>query len=356
MPTLRIGDLIAKLPVIQGGMGVGVSGVSLVAAVAGEGGIGVLSAACPGIGTVGYRDNPVARSIETLKHEIESVRAKTNGILGVNIMVATSDFSEMVKAAIESKVDIIFSGAGLPVDLPGYLTKGAKTKLVPIISSAKAASVLLRRWISKYQYPPDAFVVEGPMAGGHLGFRKDQLDDPEYALQKLIPEVIEAVKPYEESTGKHIPVIAAGGIYTGNDIREFLGLGAEGVQMGTRFVTTAECDVSDAFKDSYIQCNVDDIAIIDSPVGMPGRAIRNEFLESVENGTMHPVNCPYHCIRTCDVAGSPYCIAMALLNAKNGNMKRGFAFAGQNAYRATEITSVHELIESLKSEYAKGNE
>lgn len=189
------------------------------------------------------------------------------------------------------------------------------------------------------------------MAGGHLGFKKEQLNDADYALESIIPQVIEAVQAYEASYGKTIPVIAAGGIYTGGDVYDFLKLGAAGVQMGTRFVTTTECDVAVEFKESYLNCNKEDIMIIDSPVGLPGRAIRNGFLESLESGTLHPVSCPYHCIRTCDAAKSHYCIALALLNAKKGRMERGFAFAGQNAYWAERIMSVHELMQTITEEY-----
>ena len=352
MPKLRIGELVASLPIIQGGMGVGVSGVCLASAVANAGGVGVLSSAGMGFDTPCYKTDPIGCGVNALKSEIKKVRELTKGIIGINIMVATSNFADMVTTAIGEKIDLIFAGAGLPLDLPSYLVEGAKTKLVPIVSSARAATIIIKRWKAKYGYLPDAFVVEGPLAGGHLGFSKDQIEDDDYALEKIIPQVIEAVRPYEETSGKEIPIIAAGGIYTGEDIHTFLKLGAAGVQMGTRFVTTEECDVSAEFKDSYLNCRKEDITIIDSPVGLPGRAIRNEFLESVERGNLNPVSCPYLCIRTCDVANSPYCIALALLNAKKGNIKRGFAFAGQNAYRADKIIPVRELVDTLKDEYA----
>jgi len=351
LPTLSIGDLTAQLPIVQGGMGVGISGPSLAVAVANEGGIGVLSSAGMGIDAPGYKDEPIAVSANTLKAEIHEVRKKTNGIVGVNIMVATSNFADMVQAAIDAEIDLIFAGAGLPLDLPKYLREGSKTKLVPIVSSGRAATLILRKWTSTYSYIPDAFVVEGPLAGGHLGFKKEQIHDPEYSLQKLVPQVLEACRPFEEASGKKIPVIAAGGIYSGCDIYEFMELGASGIQMGTRFVTTEECDASAQFKDSYLQCREEDIMIIDSPVGMPGRAIRNSFLTAVEQGAQHPEGCPFQCIRTCDITKAPYCIAMALLNAKKGNMERGFAFAGQNAYQADRIISVPELMAEIKQEY-----
>ena len=351
LPKLVIGDLVAELPIIQGGMGVGVSGVGLVSAVANAGGIGVLSSAGMGIELPGYRTDPISVAAEAVKQEIRKVRELTDGVIGINIMVATSNFAEMVIAAVEEKVDLIFAGAGLPLDMPRYLIKGAKTKLVPIVSSARAAVSILKRWVSKYNYFPDAFVVEGPLAGGHLGFKKEQLDDPEYTLQTLIPQVVEAIRPLAQPLGREIPVIAAGGIYTGADIADFLELGAAGVQMGTRFVTTEECDVAMEFKESYLNCREEDIMVIQSPVGLPGRAIRNSFLEAIEDGKKHPFRCPYRCIRTCQVEKAPYCIALALLNAKKGRMKHGFAFAGQNAYRADKIITVHELVETIQQEY-----
>jgi len=351
LPKLKIGDLIAELPIIQGGMGVGVSGVSLVSAVANSGGIGVLSSAGMGMTEAGYRDNPIETGINALKNEIRKCRELTDGIIGINIMVATSNFAEMVSAAIEEKVDLIFAGAGLALDLPKYLIEGANTKLVPIISSAKAASVILKRWTANFNYLPDAFVVEGPLAGGHLGFKIEQLDDERYALENIVPQVINTVKTYE-AENKEIPIIAAGGIYTGEDIHKLLDCGAAGVQMGTRFVTTVECDAADEFKQSYINCSEEDIVIIKSPVGLPGRAVNNNFLKSAKDGKRHPIQCPFHCIETCNVEDSPYCIALALLNAKRGNMESGFAFAGQNAYRTNLIVSVKELIETLKKEYS----
>ena len=351
-PKLVIGNLEADLPIIQGGMGVGISGINLASAVANEGGIGVLSAAGMGFGIPGYNRDPINISIEVLKQEIQECRKRSNGIIGINIMVATSNFAELAQAAIEEHVDIIFAGAGLPLDLPQYLCGINHTKLVPVISSAKAASILIRRWKSRFDYLPDAFVLEGPLAGGHLRFKPDQINNPEYTLEKLIPEVIETVRQFEIEYKKKIPVIAAGGVYTGEDIRKIFIYGAAGVQMGTRFVTTVECDASAEFKETYLKCCEEDLIIINSPVGLPGRAIKNKFLEEVQAGQIHPIDCPYQCIRTCNIKSSPYCIAHALLNAKNGSMGKGFAFAGQNAFHANRIIPVHDLIETLKAEFA----
>ncbi|HWR12688.1 MAG TPA: nitronate monooxygenase [Rectinemataceae bacterium] len=352
MKSLVIGDLVARIPIVQGGMGVGISLSGLAAATANAGGIGVIAAA--GIGLLepdGFKDF-LGANIRGMRKEIRKARANTKGILGVNIMVALSDFAAMVRTAIDEKIDIIFSGAGLPVSLPEYLVEGCKTKLVPIVSSGRAATLLAKRWLDKYNYLPDAFVVEGPLAGGHLGFKAEQIDDPAYALEKIVPEVIAAVRPFEERTGKKIPVVAGGGIYTGADISRFIKLGAAGVQMATRFVATEECDASPKFKEAYLDAKGPEaLEIIKSPVGMPGRAIRNGFLDDVDAGRKKPFACPYHCIVTCDIEKSPYCISLALLNAQKGNLDKGFAFAGANAWRAEKIVPVRELVDELVSEY-----
>lgn len=351
LKNLTIGNLKAKLPIIQGGMGIGISLSGLASAVANEGGIGVIAAA--GIGMLDYDFSTrfLEANIAKLKSEIKKAREMTKGILGVNIMVALTNYAEIVKASIEAGIDIIFSGAGLPLNLPQFLEGKYSTKLVPIVSSARAASIICRKWLDKYNYLPDAIVVEGPKAGGHLGFKEEQIDNPEYSLEKIIVDVVSEVRTFEEKYDKPIPVIAAGGIYDGADIRRFMRLGASGVQMATRFVTTEECDASIDFKKAYINAKKEDIVIIKSPVGMPGRAIRNAFTEDIAGGANKPYKCPYHCITTCDYKNSPYCIALALTNAQHGNLERGFAFAGVNAYKADRIVSVKELINKLQEEY-----
>ncbi len=350
LPELHIGDLVAKIPIVQGGMGVGISLSGLSSAVANEGGIGVIAAAMIGMDEPDILTNPREANVRALKKEIRKARVQTKGLLGVNVMVALTHYIELVKAAVEEKIDFIFAGAGLPLDLPKYLQNTTTSKLVPIVSSARAAELLCKKW-ARFAYIPDAIVVEGPMAGGHLGLKKEQLFSPEFNLEKLVSEVLEAVRPFGQDYGKPIPVIAAGGIYSGGDIYRFLRLGAAGVQMATRFVATHECDASIAFKQAYINATKEDIVIIESPVGLPGRAINNEFLKAVKRGEKIPFTCPYHCIRTCDRKNSPYCIALALMNAKKGNLKCGFVFSGQNAYRVDRIVSVKELISSLKQEF-----
>ena len=314
MKALKIGNLLAPVPIVQGGMGVGISLAGLASAVADQGGIGVISSAGLGVIYKDYSKDYRTASIWGLKQELKKAREATKGIVGVNVMVAMSNFADMVRTAIAEKADIIFSGAGLPLNLPSFLTEGAKTKLAPIVSS-------------------------------------EQLVDEHYALESIVPEIVAEVHAFEAEHGCHIPVIAGGGIYTGEDIYRIMSLGAEGVQMGTRFVTTEECDADPAFKQSYLDATQQDIEIIKSPVGMPGRAIHSSFLDRVKEGLKRPKNCPFDCIKTCDVTHSPYCIMLALYNAFKGKLQNGYAFCGANAWRAEKIQSVRDLMASLKAEY-----
>ena len=351
MKDLNIGGLKISLPIIQGGMGVGISLSGLASAVANEGGVGVISPA--GIGFLYKKHSPdyLENCIFGLTEEIRKTREKSKGIIGINIMVALSNYADLVKTSIKEGADIIFSGAGLPLDLPKYLTPGSKTRLVPIVSSARGAALICNKWKTNFDYLPDAIVVEGPKAGGHLGFKVDQIEDENFSLERIIPEVIAVAKEIGEKNGQVIPVIAAGGIYTGEDIDKFLEMGAAGVQMGTRFVTTVECDASDKFKQAYINARQGDVRIIKSPVGMPGRAISSEFLDEVEAGTKHPKNCPVNCIRTCDINTAPYCIIACLSAALKGNFKNGYAFAGSNVWRNDKIITVKELFSTLIDEF-----
>lgn len=352
MKELIIGDLVAKVPIIQGGMAVGISLSGLASAVANQGGIGVIATAGIGHMNDGYKTDYIRVNNKALAFEIRRAKELTDGIIGINIMVALSNYAEFVKVAVLEGADIIFSGAGLPLSLPGYLPEdNIRTKLVPIVSSGKAANIIAKRWIDKYNYLPDAFVVEGPRAGGHLGFKKENLNDSKFALENLLQEVLDSTAAFEDKFGRAIPVIPAGGIYTGADIYNFINRGAAGVQMATRFVATVECDASDEFKQAYLKATKEDVVIIESPVGMPGRAIRDQFLDDVVAGDKKPFKCPYHCIITCNVKDAPYCIAKALANAKEGKLSEGFAFAGENVYRVNEIVTVKELIHTLGQEY-----
>ncbi len=357
MPELHIGNLTAQVPIVQGGMGVGVSLSGLAGAVAKEGGIGVIATAGIGMQEPDLQRHFTEANNRALTREILQAKANSNsqGLVGVNIMVALTDHESLLLAALDAGADLVFMGAGLPLKIPQVVgperMQNSHTRIVPIVSSGRAAEVICKTW-SKSGCIPDAFVVEGPMAGGHLGFKKEQLDDPAFKLEILVKDVLAAVQPFEQQAGHAIAVIAGGGIYTGADIHRFLEMGTAGVQMATRFVATNECDVDIRFKQAYLNACEDDIMIIDSPVGLPGRAIRNQFLNDVSAGQKKPFKCPYKCLRTCEFREAPYCIAKALINAKLGTLDDGFVFSGANAWRVNEIVSVQELMKTLQQEYA----
>lgn len=350
LPPLVIGDLIASIPIIQGGMGIGVSGYKLASAVANEGAVGIISGV-----QIGYREpdfitNTKEANIRALRKEIRKAKEiSPNGIIGVNLMVAINNYGEMVKACIEENADLIISGAGLPLSLP-KLVEGSNIKIAPIVSSGKAASIICKMW-KKHNRCPDLIVVEGPEAGGHLGFHKENLNSP-MSLDDIVTEVINEVKIFEEFYNRKIPVVAAGGVYDGRDIARLIKLGASGVQMATRFVATFECDADIKYKEEYIKCKKEDIEIIISPVGMPGRAIRNNFIKRVEQGRIPPDKC-FLCLKKCNPKETPYCITRALVDAVNGNVDNALIFTGSNAYRIDKIVSVKDLIDELKNDAAK---
>jgi len=355
MQSLNIGDLSVKLPIVQGGMGVAVSLSGLASAVANEGGIGVISSAAIGMTDPGYMKNFHEANKRALRKEIREAKSKTNGVLGVNIMMALTDHEELIRVTIEEKIDIIFIGAGLPLKIPAIIAKaglnGHHTKLVPKVSSAKAANLIFRYWASRYNFVPDAVVVEGPMAGGHLGFKKENLEGNMIPLHILVEETVKAIRPFEKTFEKTIPVIAGGGLHSGKDVYDIMQAGAKGVKIGTRFVTTHECDASLEYKESYLAAEKEDIVIIDSPVGLPGRVVKNKFVQQIMNGETKPFKCPWKCLASCNFREAPYCIAQALFNSARGNMDEGFAFAGSNAYMATEINSVSDVITDLVAGY-----
>lgn len=353
-PALTIGDLVAPTPIIQGGMGVGISLSGLASAVANAGGIGVIAANGIGLMEKGYFQDGQAANIRALRSEIKKARSLTDGIIGVNIMVAISDFDQFLAVCIEERVDLIFLGAGLPIKgMPVTQLREANIKVVPIVSSARAASMIFRMWEKLYNDIPDAIVVEGPKAGGHLGFTAEQLDDPAYQIERLVVEVVDALRPFVSSRGSAIPVIAAGGVYSGADIHRLLCLGASAVQMGTRFVATKECDADIRFKEAYIKARKEDIGLIDSPVGMIGRAIRNRFITDSEAGLRPAFRCAYQCLSSCKAQEAHYCISIALNNARKGTMESGFVFAGTNAYRIKRIVAVADLVDELLVGYQR---
>jgi len=349
IPPLDIGDIHVPFPLIQGGMGVRVSLARLAAAVANEGGIGTIASV--GLGDIEKSKTDFDNvSRDALIYEIRRAQSMTDGPIAVNIMGVLSNARDLVETSVREGIRLIVSGASLPLKLP-EMVDDATVKLLPIISSGRAADLVLRTWDKRYARTADAVILEGPLAGGHLGFSFEQLQQPEkFSLSVLLPEVLAAVKSFEEKYRRKIPVIAGGGIFTGADIARMLQAGAAGVQMATRFVCTEECEVAPEFKQAYLDSKEEDIVLIHSPVGLPGRAIHNQFLRNIENDTADRLKCPYRCLTTCNIAEARYCIAQALASAYQGDMEKGLVFCGQNAYRVNKIVSVKELIAELRAE------
>lgn len=352
MRKLQIGELCARIPVVQGGMGVGVSLSGLAGAVAAAGGIGIISTAQIGFRDQDFAKHPIESNLKAIGEEVEKARKiAKGGIIGVNIMVVTRRYEDYVKAAVAAGVDCIVSGAGLPMNLPDIVHKAEEalaekgihraTKLVPIVSTKKALDVITKYWNRKYGRKPDMVVVEGPEAGGHLGFTKEELAD---YTREAYDEEIKSI--LSETHKMEIPCVIGGGVYTRQDWEHYDELGADGVQMATRFVTTEECDASMAYKQAYINAGKEDIVIVKSPVGMPGRAIHNKFLDRVESGERFMRGCR-QCITTCDPATAPYCITEALINAVEGRLDEGLIFCGSNAYRSDHIEKVADIMEEF---------
>lgn len=345
MRMLKIGDLEVKCPIVQGGMGVGISLSGLAGAVALEGGVGVISTAQIGYREDDWDENPLEANLRAIEKEVKKAKEiSKGGIIGANIMVATKFYDKYVKAAVKAGVDIIISGAGLPMNLP-ELTKGSNVKIAPIVSSKKAANIIFRRWEKSNNRIPDAVVVEGPQAGGHLGFKSEEIEAiTEKEYKEEIKSILEYVKSYEEKYEKQIPVIVAGGIDTKEKADEMFELGAAGIQIATPFVTTKECDAHDNFKQAYINCKEEDIEIIKSPVGMPARAINNTFLKNVKaKCRIAPTKC-HQCVSTCKPNEIPYCITDALVNSVKGNTEEGLIFCGAKTYKTDKIETVKEVI------------
>lgn len=348
---LKIGNLTAKVPVIQGGMGVGVSLSRLAGNVAKEGGVGVISTAQIGFRKEGFNEHPIETNLIAVGEEIKKAKEiAQGGIVAVNIMVATQRYEEYVKAAVDAKVDLIISGAGLPMDLP-KMVEGSDVKIAPIVSSKKSFDVISKYWMKKYGRKPDLVVIEGPLAGGHLGFSYE--DANEYASMEIreanekydevVKEIIASVRAFSE---EHIPVVVAGGVFDRADLDHYLSLGADGVQMATRFVATEECDASLAYKEAYINAKKEDIVLVKSPVGMPGRAIHNRFIDRVNEGERFMSKCR-SCIKTCKPNETPYCITNALVNAVEGRLDEGLIFCGANAFRVDHMETVAQIMEEF---------
>jgi NAD(P)H-dependent flavin oxidoreductase YrpB (nitropropane dioxygenase family)/DNA-binding MarR family transcriptional regulator len=345
LAPLTLGDVAIPVPIFQGGMGIGVSLARLAAAAAKCGGVGVISAAQIGFDEPDFYTNPKEANIRALKRNIREAKeaikdVPDKGLIAVNIMCASKNYDEYVEAAVDAGVDMIISGAGLPTALPGVV-KNSKVKIVPIVSSARATALIVKSWTKKYNRVPDAILFEGPKAGGHLGFKEEQLEEAQEHFYETIMEIKEEIEDLPDC-----PLIVAGGIYTKDDVQKALAYGADGVQLGTRFVTTEECDAHPNFKQAYLDAKEEDMVVIKSPVGMPGRAIRNPFIDRVEDGRIPPEKCN-RCLTPCKAEEAPYCITQALINAARGDVEHGLVFSGSNAYRATKIETVADIFREL---------
>lgn len=350
MKSVCIGNMKLEVPIIQGGMGVGISLGNLAGHVAKNGGMGVISTAHPGYRAEDFEKNPTEVNKRELAKEIQKAKeiAKGKGMVAINAMVAITDYAQMVEVAIKNKIDAIISGAGLPMNLPGFV-KGTKVKIAPIVSSGKAARLICKTWDRRYHVAPDFVVIEGSEAGGHLGFHKeDVLNKTTAKLADIFKEVKETLQPFVEKYQKEIPIFVAGGVYDADDIKQFMDLGADGVQMATRFICTEECDADIKYKEAFINAKKEDIEIVKSPVGMPGRAIMTKLTERLKNDERIPVKRCYNCLVPCDVKTTPYCISSALINAAKGNLDEGLVFSGSNGYRNDKIVTVKELMDELK--------
>ena len=349
LPPLRIGHLEIDPPFILGGMGVRCTDHPLVSAVANCGMAGTIASV--GLVRMECRGSAyVEESNAGLIEEIRRSRELSDGVIGVNIMVALTNYEELVKTAVSEKVDYIISGAGLPLGLPA-LAKDSGVCLIPIVSSARAADIVCKRWWSRGGCLPDAIVVEGALAGGHLGVSQDEASEwDERTLESVCAEVISVARRHEKETGKHIPVVGAGGVFDGADIVRLFRVGVEGVQMATRFLATDECSLPSNCKQLILDAQQDDMVIFESPVGLPGRAVRNDLVERITRGERLPISCPYHCLRTCNPSEASFCIAAAMVSARNGDDKNGLIMAGYNAYRIREIVPVRKLVDDLVAE------
>ena len=340
LKELKIGDLRADLPLVQGGMGIGVSLSNLAAAVANEGGIGTISGVQIGFREPDFLRDPVGANLRAIKKEIQKAREKTKGIIAMNFMAAMNNYELYVKKAVEEKIDLIVSGAGLPFALP-KLVKGTNTKIAPIVSSVKAAKIIIRSYL-KSDRLPDALIVEGPLAGGHLGFKmEDLLENKCKSLIDIVKEVKLLLSTFEEEYKVKIPLIAGGGIRTRDDINGLKEAGADGFQIGSLFVPTTECDAHQNFKSAYINACDDKIRIIKSPVGMPGRAIETNFLTQVDR----IIKKCHKCMPDCNPKKIPYCISQGLINSVEG--RDGLIFSGANLSEVNRMTTVKEVINKL---------
>jgi len=346
---LTIGRYSVPFPVIQGGMGVRISGHRLAGHVALSGGIGIIAAAGLGYGSPSYQGkNFFAADRQGLLDELrQAYEIAPDGVIGVNCMVAVSNYDEVVRTSCEGGAKLIISGAGLPMSLPGLTADYPEVALVPIVSSVKAAELIARKWHKVYNRLPDAVVVEDPdTAGGHLGEKMELIGNGQYDQYATV----RGVKTYlKEKWNLEVPVIAAGGVWDRQDLQYALAQGADGVQMGTRFVVTEECDADDAFKQAYLNCTQEDIGLIMSPAGLPGRALGSNVGNIRQHDLDKNLRCPSGCLKKCAYKEGQerFCIVQALDRAQRGDLETGLVFCGSNAWKADRITTVKEVFEEL---------
>lgn len=347
-----------SIPLIQGGMGIGVSLSSLAGSVAAQGAMGVISTANPGYNHKDFWKNPIACNLEALRFHIQRAKelAKGQGAVAVNAMVATTHYTEMVTMAIQSGVDAVISGAGLPLQLPS-MPGADKIALAPIVSGAKAISTICKFWDKRFGRVPDFVVVEGSKAGGHLGFSKEELlDGTAKPLTVLVKEVTQALAPWQEKYNRTIPVFGAGGVISGQEIAQLEQQGAYGAQIATSFIATEECDASEGYKQAILKAKPEDVQIVQSPVGMPGRALASPLLEKLKKaGRLAPTGC-VNCLSHCNPATTPYCITHALIEAVKGNWEQGLFFCGANVGKVQSMTTVPALIKRLTEEWTQAKQ
>lgn len=351
---LKIGKYEVKYPLIQGGMGARISAGNLAGHVAKCGGIGIVAAAGIGMNSSHYNGNNYFQAdSEAFKDEIHKAYAiAPDGIIGVNVMVALSDYAQLVKAAIEAGAKVIICGAGLPMTLPELAAHAPDVALVPIVSSLRAAQLIARKWHKGYDRLPDAVVVEDPdTAGGHLGEKMENIGTGEYDQYATVRQVKDL---FLTEYGVDVPVIAAGGIWDRADLEYALAEGADGVQMASRFVCTEECDADDAFKQKYLECTQEDIGLIMSPAGLPGRAILSNQENIRQHDLDYDIACNMGCLKKCSYkeTGERFCIVAALDRAQRGDVETGLVFCGTNAWKADRITTVREIFDELFMEEA----
>ena len=350
---LQIGRYTVKYPLIQGGMGVRISAGSLAGHVAKCGGVGLVAAAGIALNSEFYNGrNYFQAEPEAFKAELKKAyEIAPDGIIGVNVMVALSDFEQLVAAAVDGGAKVIVCGAGLPLTLPGLTAHAPDVALVPIVSSLRAAQLIVRKWHKGYDRLPDAIVCEDPdTAGGHLGEKMELIGTGQYDQYATIREI----KAYlqAEFPGANIPVIAAGGIWDRADLLHALEEGADGVQMASRFVCTEECDADPAFKQKYLDCRQEDIGLIMSPAGLPGRAILDNKDQIRQYDEDQVTVCRMGCLKKCSYkeSGERFCIVSALDRAQRGDVASGLVFCGTNAWKAERIVTVQEIFNELFAE------